>query len=115
MNTMKQESLGLATVVLDLVKQELSVYLPINGHDTPDIVGIKDGVTLRIEVKASSTLKDRGTSFPAQASKFDVLAQLDISTGQIRYTPEISVALNTVKIETLTNKEKEILAVVRQK
>ncbi len=114
-NTMKQESLGQATIVLDLVKQGLSVYLPLNGHDTPDLVAIKDGVTLRIEVKALSTFKDRSKSYPAQASKFEVLAQLDISTGQIRYIPEISVAYASVKTGTLTDQEKEMLSVLRRK
>jgi hypothetical protein len=113
-NTMLSESLGMASVTLDLVKQGFLLYLPINGHSTPDLIAVKEGLVLRIEVKAVNTFKDKTTSYPKQADKFDVLAQLDTSTGIIRYIPEISDALSVVRTETLTLKEREVLRAMRQ-
>lgn len=112
-NTVKQETLGISYVLLDLARQGAAIYLPIHGHVTPDLVAIKDGTVLRIEVKGLSSFKDVGISYPKQEEKYDVLAQVNIETAEIRYSPSLSDALTQVQIKTLTKKEKSILAVIR--
>lgn len=113
-NTIQQEALGISYVLLDLAKQSVNVYLPIHGHVTPDLIAIKDGTVLRIEVKGLSTFKDCSKSYPKQENRYDVLAQVNVKTGEIRYLPPLVSAVNQVQTKTLTRKEKAVLTVMRE-
>ena len=112
-NTVKQENLAVSLLLADLAKRDATVYVPLHGHVTPDLLVIKDGVVLRIEVKGFSDLKDTANVYPQQKDRYDVLAKVGVTTGEIRYIPELEVAVSSVRLETLTEKERNVILALR--
>jgi hypothetical protein len=77
--------MGEDAIVKDLIRRRFYVYVPVIPRSPCDMIILKGTQTLRVEVKTST--QGRHDPEQRQRSQHDVLAQLTLSSGRVRYRP----------------------------